>query len=299
MNKGIDWALWRAFLAVAEQGSLSAAARQIGASQPTLGRQVHALESALGVVLFRREARGLTLTEAGAELIGPARSMREAATQAELAAAGRATALAGTVRITASRIVSGHLLPPILAGLRAAEPGLDIDLLPTDETENLLFREADIAVRMYRPTQLDTVARHLGALEMGLYGARDLVARRGDPATLAALGALPFVGFDRNDLILRLTHDLGLPLRREDFALRCDDQLVYLALIRAGCGIGGMPRLIGDADPALCRVADFLRLPALPVWLVMPEALRGSARVRRVWDHLAQALAGLLGRASS
>ena len=298
MENRIDWELWHAFLAVAEAGSLSAAARKAGVSQPTLGRQVRALEGALGIGLFRREPRGLALTEAGRDLLEPARAMRQAAARAELAAAGRETGLAGTVRITASRIVSAHLLPPILADLRADEPGIEIDLVPSDETENLLFREADIAVRMYRPTQQDIVTRHLGVFGMALYAAPALLERHGTPATLDALLSLPFVGFDRNDLILRMMADLGLQRRREDFGLRCDDQLVYLHLVRAGCGVGGMPRPVGDADTSLRRVAPFVALPSLPVWLAMPDALRANPRIRRVWDHLAGALAARLDQAA-
>ena len=298
MDERIDWALWHAFLTVAEAGSLSAAARKAGASQPTLGRQIRALEAALGSDLFRRVPRGLELTDAGQDLLEPARAMRAAAARAELAAAGRETGLAGTVRITASRIVSAHLLPPILAALRAAEPGIEIDLIPSDATENLLFREADIAVRMYRPTQGGIVARRLGAFAMGLYATPDLLRRHGTPETTEALLALPFVGFDRDDLILRMMADLGLTRRREDFGLRCDDQLVYLHLVRAGCGVGGMPRPVGDADPALCRIAEFVPLPALPVWLAMPEALRPNPRIRRVWGHLAVSLAARLDPAA-
>lgn len=285
-----DWALTRSFLAVAEAGSLSAAARALNLSQPTVGRHIAELESALNLTLFIRQPRGLALTEAAAALLPHARSMRQAAANLSLAAAGREQTLAGTVRITASRIVAHYLLPPILAELRQLEPLIQIELAPSDSSKNLLFREADIAVRMYRPTQLDIVTRHLCDLPMGLYAARSFLDRHGRPETLLDLLALDIVGFDRSDLQLRLMQGLGLNRTREDFPLRCDDQLVYWNLVRAGCGVGGMQCLIADADPSVERIARFMPLPALPVWLTAPEALRHSPRIRRVYDHLAQAL---------
>jgi DNA-binding transcriptional LysR family regulator len=284
-----DWTLFRSFLSVAETGSLSGAARALQLSQPTLGRHIAELEAALGVVLFTRAARGLVLTDAGAAMLPGAQQMREAAAALAMVAAGREQSLTGTVRVTASRVVSHYLLPPILAELRVQEPGIDIELVPSDSTENLLFREADIALRMYRPTQLNVVTRHLGDLPTAIYAAKSYLDRCGRPQGVEELLALDFVGFDRSDLILRLMAGLGIARRREDFALRCDDQVVYWALVRAGCGIGATQCPIGDADPLVERVAPFVPLPALPVWLTAPEALRQNPRVRRVMDHLSAA----------
>jgi len=285
----LDWTLYRSFLTVAEAGSLSAAARALGLSQPTLGRHVAELEAALQVTLFTRVLRGFELTDAGAAMLPAARAMREAAANLALLAAGREGSLTGTVRLTASRVVSQHLLPPILADLRVQEPGIEIELVPSDSTENLLFREADIALRMYRPTQLDVVTRHIADLPTAIYAARSFLDRHGRPQTPEALLKLDFVGFDRSDLILRMMAALGVPRKREDFALRCDDQVVYWSLVRAGCGVGATQCSIGDADPMVERCAAFIPLPSLPVWLTAPEALRQNPRVRRVMDHLAEA----------
>ena len=286
----LDWTLTRSFLAVAESGSLSAAARRLGLSQPTLGRHIAEMEAALGLPLFTRQPRGLVPTEAAEALLPHARAMAESAARLTLAAAGRDAALTGSVRLTASRIVAYHLLLPVLADLRRAEPGIEIDLVASDETGNLLYREADIALRMYRPTQEGTFARHLADLPTALYAARSFLDRHGRPQTVEALLDLDFVGFDRSDLILRMMARFGIGRRREDFPLRCDDQIVYWNLVRAGLGIGGMQCAIGDADPLVERVAPFLTLPALPLWLTAPEALRQTPRVRRVWDHLAKSL---------
>ena len=288
-----DWTLYRSFLAVAETGSLSAAARALGQSQPTLGRHVADLERALATSLFTRAPRGLILTEAGAIFLPAARQMRDAAAALALLAAGRESSLTGTVRLTASRVVSHHILPPILADLRRAEPGIEIELVPSDSSENLLFREADIALRMYRPTQLDVVTRHLGDFSTAIYAAKSDLDRVGRPTTPDDLLAHDFIGFDRSDLILRLMASLGYPRKREDFPLRCDDQVVYWNLVRAGCGIGATPCRIGDADPSVERVAPFILLPDLPVWLTAPEALRQNPRIRRVMDFLALAFKSL------
>lgn len=297
MEKPIDWSLLHSFLAIAEEGSLSAAARRTGISQPTLGRHVQTLEGRTGLTLFLRNRNGLALAPEGEALLPAVRDMAQAAARASLAAAGQGDALTGTVRIAASRIVSHYILPDILARLRQTEPGIQIELVPSDETENLLFREADLAIRMYRPTQLDIVATHVTDLPMGVYAARSYLDRVGRPGTRDDLLSLDYVGFDRSDLILRLFRGLGVPRRREDFPVRCDDQIVYWNLVRAGCGAGGMQRLIGDADPAVERLTG-IDLPPLPVWLAAPEALRTTLRIRRVWDALADRL-GRLGRGRS
>ncbi|MBL9054597.1 MAG: LysR family transcriptional regulator, partial [Tabrizicola sp.] len=235
-----DWTLIRSFVAVADAGSLSGAARATGISQPTLGRHVQAAEAALQVQLFTRVAQGLQLTESGQALLPSARAMAQAAAELALAAKAQGTGIAGTVRLTASRVVAHYLLPPILARLRAEEPGIEIDLVPSDTTENLLFGEADIALRMYRPKQPDLVARHLGDLPLGLYAAKAYLDRRGRPETLDDLMKLDFIGQDRMDQIIRVMAGLGMRVDRSFFPVRCDDPLTYHELVRAGAGLGGI-----------------------------------------------------------
>ena len=287
----LDWGMVQSFCAVAEAGSLSAAARKTGQSQPTIGRHVKALEAALGMELFHRVPKGLELTPAGLEVFDHARDMKNAAARLRLAAEGRGEDLSGTVRITASVIMSHFTLPPIIARMRRDWPQIAIELVPSDITENLIFREADIAVRMYRPTQHDVIARQVGSREIGLFAARDYLDRAGRPDGLDALLEMDFVGYDRNDLIIRSMAGMGVQVTRDFFPVRCDDQAVHWNLVRAGCGIGGMQTVIGDADPVVERVLPEIDLPPLPLWLVAPEALRTNARIRKVWDALADALA--------
>lgn len=282
-----DWTLIRSFLAVAEAGSLSGAARATGISQPTLGRHIQAIEAALQVALFTRTAQGQALTEAGRSLLAPARAMQAAAADLALTAKGHASGIEGTVRITASRVVSHVILPPILARIRAEEPGIQIDLVPSDTSENLLFGEADIALRMYRPTQGDLVARHIADLPLGLYAAKSYLDRRGRPTSPEDLMRHDFIGQDRGDQILRVMKAMGVEVTRSFFPVRCDDPLTYIELVRAGCGLGGLQRSIGDNDPGLERLTLLPDLPSLPVWLTAAPHLRQSPRLRRVWDALA------------
>lgn len=286
----LDWSLIRSLLAVAEAGSLSAAARDLGLSQPTLGRQVQAAEAALGVAIFRRHPRGLELTEAGAALLEPAREMKVAAAKLSLLAAGRETRLSGTVRISASMVTAHYTLPPILARLRADEPEIEIELHASDASDNLLWREADIAVRMYRPDQPDLIARHLGNSRLGVFAAQGYLDRRGVPKTVEDMMRHDWVGLDRADLMLVGFRQLGQPVDRHFFRTRCDDQAANWALVRAGAGLGITQVAVARAAPGMVQVVPDLPLPALPVWLTAAEALRHTPRLRRVWDALAEGL---------
>lgn len=285
--QNLDWALLQAFTAVAETGSLSAAARQLGQSQPTLGRQISKTEAALHTALFTRQPRGLVLNEAGAALYPLAQQMQAAARQLALAAAGHSQSLKGTVRITASKVFSHYTLPPILCTIRQTEPDIQLELAPNDSTENLLFHEADIAIRMYRPTQDDVIARLLGHIQTGLFAHKSYLARRGTPQTITDMSQHDFIGFDRNPLIIEAMRAKGIVRTRGDFPLRCDDQATYWELVKAGCGIGATQLRLGQEAAGMVQILPALKLDPLPVWLVAAKALRQTPRIRRVYDLLA------------
>ena len=281
-----DWSLIQSFLAVAEAGSLSAAARALGRSQPSLGRDIRALEAQLGAALFDRHARGLAPSATGARLLQHARRMREEIAAIALTAAGEARQLAGTVRITASVFVAHYLLPPILADIRRAEPDIQIDLLPSDDSENLLFRAADIALRMYRPTHPDLIARHVAEVPMGIFAAKTYLARAGRPHDAADLTHHALVGFDHNPLIIEAMQVQGVAASRDGFALRCDNQATYWELVRAGCGLGFTQCPVGRADPLVEEIELGLPMPRLPLWLAAPGVMRRTPRIARVWELL-------------
>ena len=294
VSPSLDWSLLPGVLAVADHGSLSAAARQIGISQPTLGRQVRAAEDALGGALFDRHARGLSATKLLRGLLPHLRAMEEAAQALKLQAAGQASAETGTLRLTASHVVSSFLLPPILAQFRAAHPGLTVELVPSDATQNLLFHEADIALRMYRPTQLDMVTRHLGDLPIGLYATKGYIARRGRPKGFEDILDHDLIGYDRSDLIVEGFRAAGLPVTRDSFTLRCDDQVAYWHLVLSGAGIGVGQRAVADRSPDVVELFPDADLPRLPVWITAHERLRHTPRVDTLWQALAAGLEPLL-----
>ncbi len=290
MGRPFDWTYLQSFIAIAENGSLSAAARALGGSQPTMGRHVSALEAELGVRLFERTASGLALTSTGADLLEHARAMSAAAARFALAAEGRSEAIAGTIRITASEIAAIYILPDILTALRQAEPDIDVELVASDRTENLLEREADIAVRMYRPTQADVFARKVGEARIGMFAAHTYLARKGTPEKIEDFKNHDVIGYDRSDQHIQGFRANGLDVARTFFPFRCDNQVVCWQMVVAGYGIGFNQVQIGEAEPRVKRLEVGAVIPHLPIWLVAHSELKTSRRVRRVFDFLAEHL---------
>lgn len=288
-----DWNLIRSFLAVIEAGTLSGAARATGVSQPTLGRHIDELETQTGLVLFGRGRAGMIPTQAALRLAEEAVAMRDSAAAFAMAAADQETRVEGVIRITASRVMSTYVLPPLLTDLHRAEPALEIELVPTDAIANLLARDADIAVRMARPTQNDLIARKVGDFAMGAWAHPDYLARAGTPADLDDLFEHTLIGYDRSDLIERGMRRLTGFYDRSAFHIRTDDQIAYWELVKAGAGIGFGPIHVARRSDELVRVLPGLAIDALPVWLASHRELRHSVRVRRVYDFLAEALSAL------
>ena len=286
----LDWSLVQAFLAVAETGSLSGAARELNLTQPTVGRHIQALEDDLGISLFKRQARGMALTPQGASLLESARAMREAAEALSLSAAGGETDLSGTVRVTSSVFVAHHILPGVVTDLRQRHPEIQIELVATDTSENLLYGEADIAVRMYRPTQLDIVAKYIGDVQLALFGAKSYIQRRGRPTTPEEVIEHDVIGYDRNDAMIRGFREAGMEVSPAFFPVRCDNNTVVWELVRAGAGLGfGMERA-GREDPLLTQIDFGVEIPRLEVWLAAHERVRRSPRVDAVWSILSDRL---------
>jgi DNA-binding transcriptional LysR family regulator len=287
--RSLDWSSLRDFLAVAECGSLSGAARRLGVSQPTLTRRMSALERQLRAELFRRGARGLELTEAGLAILGSARQMAQEAQAIELAAAGRDRELAGTLRITATEGLAVEWLTPELASFRARHPRIDLEILVRNTALNVLRREADVAIRLGRPQQADLVARRMGELALGLYASRGYLEECGIPRTPADLAGHRGVGFDEADLYTGAGSWLERSLGEARVAYRANTLSAQRAAIRAGFGIGGQSCFIAERDPDLVRVLPELET-RLEIWLVTHPGLRHNARIRAVFDFLAERL---------
>ncbi len=290
MNGDPDWALYRTLLAVLDEGSLSAAARSLGLTQPTVARHVDALEAALGGDLFVRSQRGLDPTDLAHALRPQAQIMATTAAALVRTASGTLGAVAGTVRISASDVVGVEHLPPILTCLKREHPGLVIELTLSDRLDDLLAREADIAVRMTQPTQTALLAKRLPSVEIGFHAHRDYLDRRGTPVDMMDLARHDLIGYDMETAALRAMAERLAPLDRRGFALRADSNLAQLAAIRAGFGIGLCQTRIARREPVLVRILPEIALP-LPLWIVMHEDLKTSARFRAVFDALAAGLA--------
>lgn len=289
-----QWDLYRSFLAVASTGSLSAAARQLGMTQPSLGRRIRQLEATLGVALFARSPRGLVLTDIGDGLVEYARNMDAASSALRRAASGSRGAVRGVVRITCSEVIGGEVLPGILTGLRQQHPGIVIELSMSDQVENLLRKDADIAVRMLRPSQGALVARRVGTIGLGLYAHRRYLKAQGTPQTLAELRHHALIGFDRETPAMRAMRGRapgGEVYARDNFTLRTDSGLAQLAALRAGYGIGVCQHALARRDRRLVAVLAAAFTLQLDTWLVMHGDLRASRRVRLVYGYLADALA--------
>ena len=290
-----DWTLYRTFLAVLRDGSLSAAARTLGLTQPTVGRQVEALEQALGLALFTRSLHGLAPTEAALELRPHAEALEASSDALLRAASGRGQDWRGTVRVTASEIIGGEVLPAIIGKLQDAHPGLVIELVLSNRVEDLLRRDADIAVRMVRPTQGPLVARHIGQVRLGLFAHRDYLRRHGTPKKLDDLSGHRMIGYDRETAFTRDVRARGVPLNRDMFTLRTDNDLAALAAMRAACGIGVCQLPLAARKPALVHVLpEAFKFP-LDIWIAMHGDLRGNRRCRLVFDALAAGLSDYLG----
>jgi len=286
-----DWNRARAFLVTAEEGSLSAAARALGMAQPTLGRQVDALERELGVVLFERTGRGLALTPSGQDLLDHVRDMGRAASRISLIAAGKSQSLEGTVSIAVSEVYAAYLLPPILARLRAEEPLIEIEIVASNTPSDLRRREADIAIRHFRPVEADLVARKLRDVPAHLYAAPAFLEVLGHPQTPHDLRNADFIGIGDTAVLLKGLNAMGLNLTARNFPIRTDNYLVMWELVKQGLGIGVLDGRIGDAEPDVQRVLPDLEPLLFPIWLVAHRELNSSRRIRRVFDVLAEGLA--------
>jgi DNA-binding transcriptional LysR family regulator len=292
-----DWNQLNAFLETAETGSLSAAARKLGLTQPTLSRQVAAIELRLGVTLFERVGKSMALTPTGVDLLEHARAMGSAAEALSVAATGRSKAVGGVVSVSASDVIAIHLLPPLVRLLREQEPGIAIEVVATNALSDLLRREADIAIRNVKPEQPELIAKLIGDATANFYASKAWVKIYGHPRTAKDAAKLPFVGSDRSGKFLSYLQQHGLPLTEANFSCYVDHSAAHFALVREGMGIGAMMDEIARDTPGIVRVLDEVPQVRFPIWLVTHRELRTSRRIRVVFEALAKGLAKYTGDA--
>ena len=289
MGKRPDWDLYQSLHAVVRAGSLSAAARTLGLSQPTVGRHIEQLEQSLGLPLFTRSPQGLRPTELALALAPSLDAMASAAQAALREASGGADTVSGVIRLTASEVIGAEVLPELLADFHEQHPGVVIELVLSNRAEDLLHREADIAVRMMRPTQTGLLARRVGSIGGGLYAHRRYLQRHGEPRALDEPGHAA-IGFDRDDAPIRAIANPDPLITRELFSFRSDSDLAQLAAIRAGFGVGWIQHGIARRDPNLVHVLDRAVEFELETFVVMHEDLKANRRMRLMFDHLVAGL---------
>ncbi|WP_370399970.1 LysR family transcriptional regulator [Sulfitobacter sp. JB4-11] len=287
----LDWNHLHAFLVTVEKGSLSAAARALGLTQPTLSRQVSALETALSLMLFERNGKRLTLTDAGRELVNSVKDMGRAAERLSLTASGQRSGLRGLVRITASDVTSAYLLPEVIRKLRIQAPQISVEIVATDSIQDLMVRDADIAVRHVRPEQPNLVARLLREKPGHFYATQSYLEARGRPAKISDLAQHDWVAMGDVDRMRGYIEGMGVPLPAEVFRLSSENSLVAWEMVKAGMGIGPMDDEIAGLAPGLEQVLPDVLQVTFPVWLVTHREIHTSPRIRLVYDLLAEGLA--------
>jgi DNA-binding transcriptional LysR family regulator len=289
-ENALSWDFYRTFLDVLREGSLSGAARSLGITQPTVGRHVDALEKALGYALFIRTQQGLSATQEALALRPYAEALESTSTALLRAASSQGAGVRGTIRITASDVITVEILPPIITELHAAYPELTIELMSSNRIEDLLQREADIAVRMQRPSQGVLIARRIGDVELGMYAHKDYLARRGKPARIDDLAGHALIGFDKETAFIRSMKTQLPEVRRELLALRTDSDLASLAMLRAGFGIGYCQVGLARQNPELVRLFPKRISLKLDTWLAMHEDLRDNPSCKVAFAALAKGL---------
>lgn len=286
----ISWDLIRTFRSVARTGSLSAAAKELRLTQPTIGRHIDLLEDALNIPLFIRSREGMTITAQGSDLVSASDEMALAASTFERRASGFDESIEGLVRISANEVFGVLILPQILSDLSKQHPKIEIELVVSNSATNLLQRDADIAIRMFRPTQNDLIARKITELTLGFYAHKNYFQNQARPAKISDMRNHTFIGFDRDTSFIDVARQLGEEFERTDFKFRCDNILTHIQAIRSGLGIGvtheGLAKNWPDVEPVLPN----LKLPKLDLWIACHADVRYNKRIRLVMDFLSEHL---------
>ncbi len=292
-----DWNRTRAFLVTAEEGSLSAAAKALGMTQPTLSRQVAALEEEIGVMLFERVGQKLKLTPSGIELLAMAKKMGEAAQEFSLVAGGQSQQLEGNVVLSVCEVDAIYRLPNIIAQLRQQEPGISVEVVVTNEVSDLKRRDADIAIRSFRPNQPDLIARKLGEEVIWLYGTPEYLHRYRHVTKLTQLQDIQLIGFSDVNRVIEMMNQRGWQLTKENFQLMTSFQPLQLNLCKQHLGLIYLPQDMAEHEPQLSQAfAEFGPIIQLPVWMVCHQELHTNPRIRRVFDFVANQLQAQLSQ---
>ncbi len=281
-----DWNKAKSFLVTAEMGSLTAASKRLKISQPTLSRQVSAFEQELGVTLFERRGRGLELTQAGLSILDNARIMNDAADNLELVATGQSKNIEGLVTISVTEVMATYMMPDIIRALRVALPYITLDLVATDDSSDLKKREADIAIRGFRPTQPDLISKRLMTIAATFYATPEYLSSLPHTNGRVDFSQSQFIGMEGQAKIITWLTSQGIEVTNDNFSVRSDSRVVQWEMTKQGIGIGLMPTQIGDSEPLVSPILTTLPPLEADLWLVSHSELRTNERIKRVFDFL-------------
>lgn len=286
-----DWNHIRAFLATVENGSLSAAARALKQTQPTLSRQISLLEEALHLTLFERGTRTMRLTDAGSELLSHVRGMADAATQISRVATGQSQAIEGTVRVTSSDAMATYALPSCLISLRKKHPGISVELVPSNEMSDLTRRDADIAIRHARPEQPDLIAKRIADIEISLFASETYLDELGPIGQLSDFSVANFIGYQHPERLVRQISDMGIPVTKQNFGITTSTGSTMYELVREGAGIAFLPTIVAEGRLGLRRIHPNAPVFNMETWLVTHREIHTNRRIRLTFNHLAEEVA--------
>ena len=286
----MDWSALRDVVTVAETGSLSAAARKLGVSQPTIGRRIEHLEQQLKTVLFNRAPKGLTLTETGNQILAYAQRMSDEAIAIERVARGASQSLEGTVRVTLTDMMGNHWLPAKLPEFFQRFPGLRMEVAVENRNLDLIKREADIAIRFGRPKQLDLVTRKSVEINYGVYATTAYLEKHGRPKSLRDFKHHYFVSYDEAVFQIQHLRRVEKIVGQQRILHRSSNITGVLEATKQGIGIGITGCYFSDPEPSLERLMPERFNVAYTAWVVAHADLFKSARIKAVFDFLVEKL---------
>ncbi len=280
-----DWADMRMFLAIVDHGNLSSAAEHVGLSQPTLGRRLAALEQRMNVSLFVRTPRAMKLSDAGRAILENARRMEREMLAIEKAVDVESRGLCGEVRISATEGTGTDWLAPEMMDFHLRHPDIQIYIQVENSAADLLHREADIALRLGRPTEPDLIARPLVTVGFGLYASESYIERHGELTSLDQLVQHRMVGLATGAGHVNLNPGAELAGTGQ-FVFVSNSPAAQIAAARAGYGVAVLSHRWASMYPELRHLIPRYTATEVQMWLVTHEELRHSARIRAVCDFL-------------
>ncbi len=286
----INWDGFRYFVAAAETGSLSAAAKLLNSNQPTVGRHIDALESALEIKLFQRHAKGLTLTQEGTYVLERSLSMRSLVLKTRRTMQEGEQKTAGIVRVAIPEGLCMEVLLEALPEFYQQYPEINLILNISSSTANLTNGEAELAIRLFRPADANLVVKHIGNMKMGLYASSGYCRRYGAPLKIGDLRQHRTIAY--GDMLSSLPQNQWLldNTRSSLCILRSDSTMTRLKATLMGLGMSIQPHMFSVTNQDLCPLIEDAPIADHEIWLVYHHDLRHIGRVRAVVDFISSKL---------